>query len=211
MKKKLSVIILFLITIHTYSQEENANYGIKGGANYGKFISDENASDYQYQAGFYAGFFYNFKLEEKWRFQPELLFALQGSKIISKENEITDVNGNRLPNTSTFDFEYGFYELTLSIPLAIKLYVSENLYFEAGPQMGLIIDRKVTSSQSLLDGSDNSFIKDGNGNFDFGVLIGTGYDISKDVSINLRVYNGLINRNDNVKPLVFNLGIEYNL
>jgi hypothetical protein len=209
--KKILFISLILVSLQSYSQDDQSNFGIKAGATFGKFVPENSSTEFQYLLGFYAGGFYDFKIEEQWRFQPELLFALQGSKITSRDNVITDINGNRLPGTSTFNFQYELYELTISIPLIVKLYLSKKFYLESGPQFGFIIDRNLTSSQVLLDGNDNSFVNEGNGNFDFGVGIGAGYDISQNISLNFRAYNGLVKRNGGFKSLVFNLGIEYSL
>ena len=210
-KLQLVIFILFLFSFATsFGQEKNSNLGIKAGANYGKYTPNKNAIDYDYQLGFYVGAFYRIQMEGKWRFQPELLFALQGSKITTKGNPLTDFNGNTLPNSGTFDFEYKIYELTISIPLPLKLYVSNKFYIESGPQFGFIVDRNITTSQFLLDGNDNSFVKQGDDNFDFGICLGTGYDISKSLSLNIRAFSGLIKRDD-IKSFVLNLGIEYNL
>lgn len=213
MKKlqKLTFFIIVLITTITLGQDKNADLGLKGGLNYGKYVPNQDSTDYKYQLGFYIGGFYKIQMEGKWQFQPELLFALQGSKINTKDNPLTDFNGNPLPYTGTFDFEYEMYELTISIPLPLKLYVSNKFYIESGPQFGFIIDRNTTSSQFLLDGNDNSFVKQDGDNFDFGVCLGTGYDVSKNISLNLRAFSGLIKRDSDVKLFVLNIGMEYNL
>ncbi|WP_335976031.1 porin family protein [Gaetbulibacter jejuensis] len=208
---KQVILLIFIFSFSTmFSQDRNGNFGVKGGVNYGKYTPNQNSSEFSYQLGFYVGGLYKTEITSKLKFQPELLFALQGSNIKAKDNPLTDINGNPLPNTSTFDFEYEIYELTISIPLPIKLYFSENFYMESGPQFGVIVDRNITSSQFLLDGNDNSFIREGNDNFDFGVCLGTGYDVSESLSLNIRAFTGLIKR-DNIKSFVFNFGLEYNL
>ncbi|REE24429.1 outer membrane protein with beta-barrel domain [Winogradskyella pacifica] len=210
-KLQAAFLVFFMFSYATIiAQDKIANFGIKGGINYGKYTPNQNLRDYNYQVGFYIGGFYKIEITDKMKFQPELLFALQGSKINTKDNPITDFNGNPLPYTGTFDFEYQVYEFTISIPLPIKLYFSEAFYMESGPQFGFIIDRNLQSSQILLDGNDSSFIKKGNANFDFGVCLGTGYDVSDALSLNIRAFTGLIERED-IKSFVFNFGIEYNL
>ena len=212
---KKSPIVIFLIFLVTstaiFGQDKNANLGIKGGVNYGKFTPNQSSIDYKYQTGFYIGGFYKIQMKGKWQFQPELLFALQGSKVNTKDNVVTDFDGKPMPYTDTFEFEYEMYELTISIPLLVKLYVSNKFYIESGPQLGFIIDREITSSQFLLDGTDSSFVKQDGDNFDFGVSLGTGYDISKHISINLRAFNGLIKKYNDSKSFVLNIGMEYNL
>ena len=206
--------LILLVSIFSFSgifgQDTTDNFGIKGGVNYGKYVRDQNSIEYNYQFGFYAGGFFKHHIGSKSIFQPELLFALQGSTVNTKDNPLTDFNGNPIQNTSTFDFEYEVYEFTISIPLPIKLYFTEGFYMESGPQFGFIVDRTITTSQFLLDGNDNSFVKEGSDNFDFGVCVGTGYDVSKSLSLNARAYAGLIKR-DAIRSFVFNFGIEYNL
>lgn len=210
-KPQIVILIIFIFTFSAvFGQDKNANFGIKAGLNYGKYTPSQISTEYKYLLGFYAGGFYKTEITNNWKFQPELLFALQGSKINTKDNPITDSNGNPLPNTSTFDFEYEIYELTISIPLPIKLYVTDEFYIESGPQFGFIVDRNITTSQFLLSGNDNSFVREGNDNFDFGVCIGIGYDVSKSLSLNIRSFSGLIKR-DGIKSFVFNFGLEYNL
>ncbi len=212
---KTSRIVIFLILILTtstiFGQDKSANIGFKGGANFGKYTPNKDLVDYNFQLGFYVGGFYKVQLEEKWQFQSELLLALQGSKVGTKDNPLTGFNGVPISNTATFDFDYNVYELTISIPLLLKLYVFEEFYLESGPQFGFVLNRKITSSQVLLDGNDNSFVKEDGDNFDFGVSLGVGHDISDDLSVNLRTFSGLVKRNDNIKSFVINFGIEYNL
>ena len=206
------IIFIALLTITTTnSQDKKKGFGLKAGWNYGKYTPDKNSIEYKYKQGFYIGGFFDFKLEEKLNFQPEMLFALQGSQINAKDNYITDGNGNPMPYTDTFDFEYKINELTVLIPLMIQVYVSQTLYIESGPQVGFILDRKISSSQELLDGNDNSFIVQDGDSFDFGVNVGVGYDVSKKISLNVRAYSGLIKRDDEIKLLTFNLGIGYDL
>lgn len=212
MKKLQTIFLLIFIPLFSkaLAQNKKANFGIKTGVNFSKYTSNLNSIDYKNQIGFYAGGFYKSDITNKWKFQPELLFTLQGSKINTKNNPLTDFNGNPLPNTATFDFEYQVYELTISIPLIIKLFFSERFYIESGPQFGFIIDRNITTSQFLPNGNDNSFIQEFNDNFDFGVSLGIGYDILKDLSLNLRSNTGVLKRDD-IKSFVINFGIEYNL
>lgn len=212
---KISKIVVFFTLIFTtstvFGQEKNSNIGFKGGANYGKYSPNKDLVDYNFQLGFYVGGFYKIQLDEKWQFQPELLLALQGSEVSTKENALTGFNGVPISNTATFDFDYNVYELTISIPLLLKLYIFDRFYLESGPQFGFVLNRKITSSQVLLDGNDNSFVKEDGDSFDFGVSLGVGHDISDDLSINLRAFSGLIKRDDDIKSFVINFGIEYNL
>jgi hypothetical protein len=92
MNKQQAVILL--ISIFSFSaifgQDKIANFGVKGGINYGKYTPNQNSIEYKYQLGFYVGGFYKTEITNKLKFQPELLFAVQGSKINTKDNPLTD-------------------------------------------------------------------------------------------------------------------------
>jgi len=216
MQKRLTALalILFFNLSVIYGQDKPINFGIKTGMNIGKFTPNKNSIDYKYKFGFYAGGFMNISLKEKLEFQPELLFALQGSRVLVKGLNIPnfDFNGNPISNSNTYDFEYEINELTISIPLIVKVFLSNQLYLESGPQIGFIIERSLNSSQQILDGEDDSFIiRESDDSFDFGVSLGLGYKVSERVNLNSRLYSGLIKRDDKIKSFVMNIGIEYNL
>jgi hypothetical protein len=216
MQKQLTALalILFFNLSVIYGQDKPINFGIKTGMNIGKFTPNKNSIDYKYKFGFYAGGFMNISLKEKLEFQPELLFALQGSRVLVKGLNIPnfDFNGNPISNSNTYDFEYEINELTISIPLIVKVFLSNQFYLESGPQIGFIIERSLNSSQQILDGEDDSFIiRESDDSFDFGVSLGLGYKVSERVNLNSRLYSGLIKRDDKIKSFVLNIGIEYNL
>ena len=216
MQKRLTALalILFFNLSVIYGQDKPINFGIKTGMNIGKFTPNKNSIDYKYKFGFYAGGFMNISLKEKLEFQPELLFALQGSRVLVKGLNIPnfDFNGNPISNSNTYDFEYEINELTISIPLIVKVFLSNQFYLESGPQIGCIIERSLNSSQQILDGEDDSFIiRESDDSFDFGVSLGLGYKVSERVNLNSRLYSGLIKRDDKIKSFVLNIGIEYNL
>tara|TARA_R110000737_G_C14412113_1_gene456165 strand:+ start:100 stop:741 length:642 start_codon:yes stop_codon:yes gene_type:complete len=213
MQKLLILIFLLFNLSNFYGQDKSLNFGLKAGINYGKYTPNKNSIDYKYKIGFYAGGFFNISLEEKLEFQPEVLFALQGSKFNMGSLSIPnfDYNGNPLPNRNTYEFTYQVNELTVSIPLAIKVFFSKNFYLESGPQFGIIVDRSLNTSQQLLAGEDDSFVIREGDSFDFGVILGFGQKLSESLSLNLRSYSGLLKRDDDIKSFVFNLGIEYSL
>lgn len=214
MKPNLKLINLFILifTFTTLNAQDNTNvFGLKAGLNYGGYTPNKNSIDYTFKVGFYAGGFYNILLNEKLRFQPELLFAVQVSTVNVNGIELTDNGGNPLPNTQPYDYEYQIHELTLAVPIMSQYYFSDKFYLEGGPQFGFIIDRSLSSKQQLIDGQEATFIVDDGDTFDFGVNLGFGYVISEKVALNLRAYSGLIKRDDDIKLFVLNFGLEYRL
>ena len=209
----LICVLLVLITgSKVYGQDNAIYFGIKAGANTGKYYPKVASNNYEFKFGFYAGGFLSVPLEEGFKFQPELLFALQGTKVTVDGLKIPffDYMGRPIPNPNTYEFKYDINELTIAIPLMVKLYLSKNLYLESGPQIGIIVDRRLTSSYQVLDGEDDSFIAREGGSFDLGVSFGVGHNLNDKIALNLRAFTGIFKRDD-IVPFVFNLGLEYKL
>lgn len=203
MQKLLIILFLFLNLSTFYGQDKNTNFGIKAGLNYANYTANKQPVDYQYKFGFYAGGFFNISLEKKLEFQPELIFALQGSRVLFE--------GLYIPNFNISGFEYEVNEFTIAIPLVIKAFLFKKFYLEGGPQFGFIVDRTLNTSLQLIDGEDESFVVRDGDLFDFGISLGFGQQLSERLSINIRSFSGLIKRDNGIKSFVFNLGIEYNL
>ncbi len=213
MIKQLNVLplfICFLIQSSLNAQEQTSEFGLKAGLNCSKYVPNKNAIDYKHKIGFYAGGFVNVQIEEWLRFQPELLFALQGSDVEVRDI-VTTIGGNPIGNIQPYDFEYQVNELSFLIPLMGQIYFSDRFYIETGPQFTFIVDRNLNSSQQLFPGEDADFIVDDGDTFDFGINIGFGYTFSKTISMNMRAIAGLVERDDNIKSIIYNLGIEYRL
>lgn len=69
----------------------------------------------------------------------------------------------------------------VNVPIMAKYFITEELNIEAGPQVGFLMSAKE-------DGTD---IKDLVKSTDFGVNLGAGYDITKNIGLNLRYCLGL--------------------
>lgn len=210
MKRKLLIIIGILLVTNLEINAQN-EYGIKAGPNISKYTGDLLFNDeYNYRFGFYVGGFINFNINEKFKIQSELLFAQQGTDLIIKDIEIRE-----FPDQPPIigDSKTKIVESTLLIPVLAQFYVNENIYIEAGPQFGYIINRDEEITESPIDDPSFNNVADFDyDKFDFGFSLGTGYELNDTVTINLRYYFGLIGRDfADYKSSVFNLGIEYRL
>lgn len=210
MKRKLLIIIgiLLITNLEINAQTE---YGIKAGPNISKYTGDLLFNDeYNYRFGFYVGGFINFNIDEKFKIQSELLFAQQGTDLIIKDIEIRE-----FPDQPPIigDSKTEIVESTLIIPVLAQFYVKENIYLEAGPQFGYIINRNEEITESPIDDPGFNNVSDFDyDKFDLGISLGAGYELNDTVTINLRYYFGLIGRDfADYKSSVFNLGIEYRL
>jgi len=206
---KLLTETLIIILIPTLIFSQDNNLGLRAGVNLSKYKSSINSVSSKEKIGFYAGMFYLIDINNSIKFQPELLFSLQRSTIDTLV-EITDSQGNLLPNSQPYDFEYDVNEFIISIPLIFKIYPVDKFYLESGPILGLIIDKSFTSDNVLLDGTfPESIDENFNSTFDFGIGLGLGYEISPHSNLNFRSNIGITERDDNSKSLVHNLGLEY--
>tara|TARA_R100000935_G_scaffold13736_5_gene27657 strand:+ start:83341 stop:83991 length:651 start_codon:yes stop_codon:yes gene_type:complete len=210
----LALITFSLFTSTTFSQNSDIEFGLKGGVNYAKFTPNPSIrgielAQYQRKFGFYVGGYSNFTLSEKFKIQPELLFALQGSVFLIEDIEIRE-SADELPIVG--DFKTKITETTISVPVVAKYYVTNTFYLEAGPQFGFIINREDKVIESLSDDPNFNTRPDFDYDiFDFGVALGVGLKLTEQLSLNSRYFIGLIKRDDSVKSSVFNLGVEYGL
>jgi hypothetical protein len=213
MKKCILIITITLLSFSVSSQSTEIKLGIKGGINLSKYtpemyFGNTRLTDYKVKPGVYIGGFTNIKLSEKIYLQPELLYFNQGTRTIIED--FTLINGQD-SNVTTGDIESIVSESTISLPINLQYLVSEKFYFEGGIQFGYIVNRKEETIKSpfpqiMATGSNSNYDK-----FDFGLNIGLGIHLKENIRINTRTFLGIIERDNSIKPLVFSLGIEYEI
>jgi hypothetical protein len=210
----ITVLAIFSFSINAHSQNSDLGYGLKAGANYSKFSadSDSDGSDldfYKRKVGFYLGGFLNVDLSNKFQFQPELLFALEGT---SFEREVETTDNGFESNPTVSDFESDINDYTIAAPLVIRYLITETLFLEAGPQLAYVLDRKEKIKKNPFEPSgDPQPAEYDYDKFDFGITLGAGYKISESLCLNGRYFHSLLERDYNIKSSIFNLGIEYKL
>ena len=209
----LSTIGLIVFAFTTNAQQDNTYYGIQAGTNYATYtprLISPNTEDIRFggKIGLYIGGFVNFKISEKIRMQPSLLYASQGSKFI---NENVEVRQNSNDPATEFDFKINLIESTIVLPIVAQNYLSEKFYIEAGPQVGYIFSFKDKIVGDTLPGTQNDGTSNisNNDKLDLGFLVGLGYKLNENFGLNTRYYFGVIKRNNGLKSSVVNLGIEY--
>lgn len=209
----LTVLIILIFTFNSYSQDSNIGFGLKAGANYSKFTPDLRIAGFDYleykrKFGFYVGGFLTVGISENIRFQPELLFALQGTRTLIEDIEITGTGGD----VTVSDLRSRINELTIVVPLVFRYFFTESLFLDGGPQLGFIVDRneKITEDPFYYE-TPQEPIEYEYDKFDMGLTIGTGYNLSENLTLSGRFFFGLIERDHINKSSVFNLGLEYNM
>jgi len=142
--KKILFTTLLLFPFFAFSQ---ITWGAKGGANIttlGDFGSGNSP-----QLRMHAGFYYQQRVEQRFGLIAELHYSMQGA---------------RAANISRRYLGYNY----LNLPLLIKFFNQNDVYFEIGPQFGYLL------FANLHDDGFNQNITDQVKRFDFTGLIGGG-------------------------------------
>lgn len=155
------------------AQDENFQYGIKGGANIVK-ISGKSFSE-QFQYGYHVGGFAEISIAPKLAIQPEILFNQVNTDTADNVNAIYQ---NVFKNNVTLSY--------LSIPLLLNYKPGKLITVQAGPQFGILIDKNKS-------GVDNGIEAFKNG--DLSLLGGLQLNLSK-IKVYARYALGLSNLND---------------
>ena len=170
---------------------QDMSFGAKAGLNVSNLTGD--IEDTKSLIGAHVGVFAEFKITDKFSFQPELLYSMQGAK-----TEFTEVEGDSYSYKEESKIKLSY----INIPLMAKFYVSEKFSLEAGPQVGFLMSAKNDFEISeTIDGDTDSFsseedIKDSLKGIDFGLNLGLSYDFTENLFAGARYNLGLTDLND---------------
>jgi hypothetical protein len=201
----------------SFLSAQKVKFGAKASLNLSKFIfSDtrsQNFTEPKFLTGFNLGCFAEISITDKFAFQPELLYATQGSKLETKEFDI--ISGGRLSH----DYEGIFKTSYINIPLLAKYYATKKLFFAAGPQIGVLLNAKRTiigfqtnlvdlgsdqyGEQTLIYDGQEEDVKDLFTSFAVGLGIGTGYFFTENLFAEAR-YNIDLSKNQIQRDQNFN-------
>lgn len=159
---------ILLITNSCFSQSfmnrvaERLYFGVKAGANYSNF---SNAKfDTKGLVGFHAGAIVGFTINDHFSVQEEFLYSQQGAII-----------KGGLIDGKEIKLSY------VSVPILVHYKTNFGLYFEAGPQVGILVHEAAEG----LTGSDSDFAE----KIDAGIVGGIGYQLKNGLGIGIRYYN----------------------
>lgn len=159
MKKIILLIAVFgLITFSSNAQ--GVDFGVKAGVNFSDLTK---TGELDSRTGFVAGFFVGGKVGDKLGVQAELLYSQQGGEF----------------DAGKFDVDY------VNVPLLVKLYLSENFNFQAGPQFGIVVN---DDTQTTVGQVVNAI---GTNDFDISGVVGIGYDLPAGFRVSGRYNFGL--------------------
>lgn len=131
-------------------------------------LGGDSRYDYAAKPGFHIGGLVEIPFSDEILLQPEALLSFQG-------------------NGAYFDEDINL--LYLSIPLIAKYNVWDELYVEAGPQLGLLLSNNIDRETY-----GNSYVNDPDVNsLDVGLAIGAGYRLDENFYFQIRFNPGFVN------------------
>ena len=192
MKKLMLTAIIAVIAM--VSVNAQSDFGVKAGVNLAT-ISGDDVGNVDGRTSFHIGGVVEFKISEKFSFQPGLLYSAQGAESSDEE----------FGGQEKIELDY------LNLPLIAKYYVTEGLSFEAGPQIGFLLSSKYIYE---LEGSEVSEdLKDETNSIDFGINLGLGYKLESGLnfgaSYNIGMSDVFEEGDGDVKNAVFQISLGY--
>jgi len=172
MKKIFLTLTMFTIGAFGLMAQEDMRFGAKAGLNIASLGGDAVYS-YDSKLGFHFGGVLEVPFSDKIIVQPEALLSLQGSG-------------------GFFEDDLNFWYL--NIPVVAKYNVWDEIYVEAGPQVGLLLSNNLEGN--TYGGTLQTF-ENTNG-LDLGVTVGAGYRLDDNFYFQLRFTAGFINAIEDV-------------
>jgi len=173
MKTKMTLLGLAGILFSMVQlQAQSGTTGIKGG------INSSNLSGFagNNRLSGHIGVYFNNNLNRRWSIQPEILFSGEGQRYFSDGEE----------RTLALDY--------IQIPLMFQYHAVNQLYFEFGPQFGIL----ASARDKGIDGSYNA--RSDFAPTQIGINLGLGLNVNSNIGFYGRYSFGLtdVSRFDNI-------------
>jgi len=151
MKKMLCILVLALLTLSSCVCH---NLGLKAGLNLASLNGDDT-DNLDVRTGIFFGGFAELCFTNEFAIQPEILYSMQGAKYSQSDGY-----------DGTLKLDY------INVPIMAKIKIVDELYIQAGPQVGFLLSAK-DEFKSAGDSGEND-IKENLNTIDFGAILGLG-------------------------------------
>ncbi len=207
MKKTILAVACLATFLVSNAQENNSKitFGAKAGLNLSSASVDRGYdTDVSSLTGVHVGVFANYKLDEKFAVQAELLYSTQGFK--------------EYDNDGGYIYDDKIKLTYINLPVSFQYLVVSKLHVEAGPQVDFLLSGKADGKYydpmfDTTQSQNNVDIKDSLKSVAFGFNIGAGYSITPKLSANVRYHLGLSEADDmegvKIKNRNFQIGLGY--
>ncbi|MFZ4797759.1 MAG: porin family protein [Bacteroidia bacterium] len=191
---KKFILLSILVSTFGFVNAQKSQFGIKGGLNISNQSNSIKTLDYPQTSSpiiaFNIGGFVEIKISDNISVQPELLYSAQGGKSNSVVFLSTEDPGEFFDVESESSLSY------INIPVMFKYYVIKEFSLDLGPQLGVLVSskNKLTSigrtTGEIISGENSGDLYK---SIDYGLNIGAGYAITKNISAEIRYNLGLNN------------------
>lgn len=197
MKKLILMAAVAALGLNVNAQE--FRFGPKAGYSLSMLKAEGDGQSYKFdsKSTFYAGIMAEYKFDDKFAVQGEVLYSPLGGK--REESFSVSQMGVTVSGTAKSDFKLG----SVQIPVSAKYYATENLAFGVGMNFGIITSAKaeVTASatgsamgQTASDTqSANEDVKDQIKSLNLAPFIGAEYTLENGIFFDARYNLGVSN------------------
>ena len=175
--KKLIITAIILATFSTTFAQ--FNFGLRGGMNLADYSNLEDSSK---KADYYVGAIFSIQLGNLYTLQPEFTYSKQGTKL---NGTYSDLRSN------TISVNY------FSIDIANKFKVAKNAHFIIGPYFDIVMDKDIKYAPPSQDDYyyDRYYVTEA----DLGFMVGFGFDVTKNLTLEARYKQGFIGVIDEIE------------
>jgi len=173
-------------------------YGVKGGVSFNHFLGDFPVDiTPQLYTGFTAGVFGNYKVNDKFSIQPEILYTRKGSNF-----DEFDFTPETIQLADVLSLDMFIKTDWIVIPILGMYHINEDFTLFGGPYIGFYLGGKVVAEPSIAGilsidweydiDADNLRLPD------YGIVFGGAYNISENVAVQGRWEYGIQDLADDV-------------
>jgi hypothetical protein len=206
--------IVILISFNTYAQNNDLNYGLRGGVDFFNYPIEEtnNSLEIDYDIGFFIGIYSKINIKDKLTLQPELVFRRHNA--IQKIDDLTLETPSGIIWMNTYPTEVKVSDIIIQLPIKIHYELISNFEIAIGPQLMYIVDRDFETTKNTIEydseTSENSeIISDIEyDKFDFGLSFGLNYRLNSSLGVFANYTAGLIERDNKINTSIIDIGID---
>jgi len=199
--KKITVILLIVLATTIMAQSEvgkQVQYGVKGGISFNHFLGDIPIElDPRLYTGFSAGVFANYKVNDNFSIQPEVIYSRKGSNF-----EEFKFESERYQFAQIFRLDLYINTDWIEIPILGMYQISDEFTLFGGPYIGFYLNGKVVAEPSIggILGIDWDYDIDSKMLRlpDYGIVIGGKYKFNDKLAIQARWVYGIQDLADDV-------------